>query len=360
VSNYGRSIVIAPSLWSYSDAIAARADDTLPPPNFVILVADDKYLSCRSISQLSQKSAHFQWKPPEKYRGFRGKLPFRLECRPAFDYARASHQLQLSDHGARFDGPRLSLGLAAPMPLQPDGHGVVADFTLGEGESATFVLRLLRPEDLPKPCPGIGEAEELFRGTVEYWRRWLAKCIYTGRWREMVHRSAMTLKLLSFEPTGAIVAAPTCSLPESIGGPRNWDYRYTWIRDAAFTLYGLLRIGFTEEAARFPDWLEARWTGTADCETGPLQLMYSIDGRSELSEEKLDRLEGYRASRPVRIGNAASQISGFDLPGPPPAWSASSRIRALTSFSPPPCPSTPFPEALTVLLPSTLHDTASP
>ena len=221
VSNYGRSIVIAPALWSYSDAIAARADDTLPPPNFVILVADGKYLSCRSISQISQKIAHFQWKPPEKYRGSRGKLPFRLECRPAFDYAQATHQLQLSDHSARFDGPRLSLGLAAPMPLQPDGHGVVADFTLGEGESATFVLRLLRPEDLPKPCPGIGEAEELFRGTVEYWRRWLAKCTYTGRLREMVHRFAMTLKLLSFEPTGAIVAAPTCSLPESIGGPRN-------------------------------------------------------------------------------------------------------------------------------------------
>ena len=250
-----------------------------------------------------------------RVRVVRGKLPFRLECRPAFDYARASHQLQLSDHGARFDGAKLSLGLAAPMPLQPDGQGVVADFTLGEGESATFVLRLLRPEDLPKPCPGVGEAEELFRGTVEYWRRWLAKCTYTGRWREMVQRSAMTLKLLSFEPTGAIVAAPTCSLPESIGGPRNWDYRYTWIRDAAFTLYGLLRIGFTEEAARFRDWLEARWKDAADCETGPLQLMYGIDGRAELTEETLDHLEGYRTSRPVRIGNAAYQQLQLDIYG---------------------------------------------
>ena len=108
-------------------------------------------------------------------------------------------------------------------------------------------------------CPTVGEAEELFRRTVDYWRRWLSQCTYTGRWREIVHRSALALKLLSFEPTGAIVAAPTCSLPEAIGGDRNWDYRYTWIRDAAFTLYGLLRIGFTEEAARFLDWLEARW-----------------------------------------------------------------------------------------------------
>src|SRR5262249_30120748 len=157
--------------------------------------------------------------------------------RPAFDYARATHQANLIEHGARFDGPGLSLGLAAPVPLQLDGDGVVADFTLDEGEKAAFVLRRLQSEDRQRPCPGMGEAEELFRDTVAYWRRWLAKCTYTERWREIVHRSALTLKLLSFEPTGAIVAAPTCSLPEAIGTQRNWDYRYTWIRDAAFTLY---------------------------------------------------------------------------------------------------------------------------
>lgn len=249
-----------------------------------------------------------------RVRVVRGAMPFRCECRPAFDYARAGHQLRLGEHGARFDGPTLSLGLAAPVALQPDGLGVVADFTLREGESATFVLRLLRSDDLPKPCPRAGEAEAQFRGTVDFWRRWLAKCTYTGRWREMVHRSAMTLKLLSFEPTGAIVAAPTCSLPESIGGTRNWDYRYTWIRDAAFTLYGLLRIGFTEEAARFRDWLEARWKDAAG-ETGPLQLMYGIDGRAELAEETLDHLEGYRRSRPVRIGNAAHRQLQLDIYG---------------------------------------------
>src|SRR5207245_2534905 len=154
-----------------------------------------------------------------------------------------------------------------------------------------------------------------FRTTFAYWRRWLANCTYTGRWREMVHRSAMTLKLLSFEPTGAIVAAPTCSLPESIGGPRNWDYRYTWIRDAAFTLYGLLRIGFTEEAARFRDWLKDRWQDADSQGTGPLQLMYGIDGRAELTEETLDHLEGYRGSRPVRIGNAAHGQLQLDIYG---------------------------------------------
>ncbi len=249
-----------------------------------------------------------------RVRVVRGKLPFRLECRPAFDYARAAHQLHLSDHGARFDGPQASLGLAVEIPLEREGDGVAADFVLGEGESTTFVLRFLRPEDRLKPCPGVGAAEELFRETVEFWRRWLARCTYTGRWREMVQRSAMTLKLLSFEPTGAIVAAPTCSLPEWIGGKRNWDYRYTWIRDAAFTLYGLLRIGFTEEAARFRDWLEARWND-AGCENGPLQLMYGIDGRTDLTEESLDHLEGYRGSRPVRIGNAAHRQLQLDIYG---------------------------------------------
>ena len=192
---------------------------------------------------------------------------------------------------------------------------MVADFTLGEGEKATFVLRRLAPEDEPGRCPGVGEAEELFRDTVAYWRRWLSRCTYTGRWREMVHRSALTLKLLSFEPTGAIVAAPTCSLPESIGGPRNWDYRYTWIRDAAFTLYGLLRIGFTEEAARFRDWLKDRWQDADGQGTGPLQLMYGIDGRAELTEETLDHLEGYRGSRPVRIGNGAYGQLQLDIYG---------------------------------------------
>jgi GH15 family glucan-1,4-alpha-glucosidase len=250
-----------------------------------------------------------------RVRVVRGKLEFHLECRPAFDYARAAHECRLDAHGARFDGPGLSLGLSAPIRLSLDGGGVVADFTLGEGENATFVFRRLDPEEVPKGCPGTGEAEELFRATVAYWRRWLSSCTYTGRWREIVQRSALTLKLLSFEPSGAIVAAPTCSLPESIGNARNWDYRYTWIRDAAFTLYGLLRIGFTEEAARFRDWLQERWQDSESNGTGPLQIMYRIDGRAELEEETLDHLEGYRGSRPVRIGNGAYRQLQLDIYG---------------------------------------------
>ena len=131
---------------------------------------------------------------------------------------------------------------------------------------------------------------------MRYWRRWLSQSRYTGRWREMVHRSALTLKLLTYQPTGAIVAAPTTSLPEQLGGERNWDYRYTWIRDAAFSLYALLRLGFGEEAEAFMGWLTERFRDCRVGESGPLQIMYGIDGRAELPEEQLTHLEGYRGS----------------------------------------------------------------
>ncbi|HMU53881.1 MAG TPA: glycoside hydrolase family 15 protein, partial [Nitrospira sp.] len=161
--------------------------------------------------------------------------------------------------------------------------------------------------------PSGDETQEVFDHTVDYWHRWLSKCTYTGRWREMVYRSALTLKLMTYEPTGAIVAAPTCSLPETIGGGRNWDYRYTWIRDAAFTLYGLLRIGFTEEAHAFMRWLEARTREVE--EDGSFQIVYGIDGRHDLKEEVLGHLDGYRGSRPVRIGNGAYQQLQLDIYG---------------------------------------------
>jgi GH15 family glucan-1,4-alpha-glucosidase len=155
--------------------------------------------------------------------------------------------------------------------------------------------------------------DEAFQNTSAFWQRWLSQCQYDGRWREVVHRSALTLKLLTYAPTGAIVAAPTTSLPEHIGGHRNWDYRYTWIRDSAFALYGLLRLGFTIEAGRFMEWINARCHELNP--DGSLQLMYGIDGRRNVDEEELSHLDGHRSSRPVRIGNGAASQLQMDMYG---------------------------------------------
>ena len=243
----------------------------------------------------------------------RGSMAFRLECQPAFNYARDQHEAEIDAGGARFHAPGLSLGLETAVPLQRDGNGVTAEFTLQEGQTAIFVLGEVKHGDEPGRSLSDSEATALFRSTVEYWRHWLSRCTYSGRWRETVQRSALALKLMTYEPTGAIVAAPTCSLPEELGGERNWDYRFTWIRDAAFTLYGLMRIGFTDEAAQFMHWLEGRCAEMNP--DGSLQIMYGIDGRSKLTEESLDHLEGYKGSRPVRIGNAAHNQLQLDIYG---------------------------------------------
>lgn len=243
----------------------------------------------------------------------RGTLTFRMKCHPAFDYARVPHRASIEQHGAIFESAVLNLGLVSAVPLSCDGESVHATFALQEGEEAIFILRPMKVGEKCRRSPSIAETQEVFEHTVNYWHRWLSKCTYTGRWREIVYRSALTLKLMTFEPTGAIIASPTCSLPESIGGGRNWDYRYTWIRDAAFTMYGLLRIGFTEEAHAFVQWLEAR-AGEVEAD-GTLQIVYGIDGRHDLKEQTLDHLDGYRGSRPVRIGNGASKQLQLDIFG---------------------------------------------
>jgi pentatricopeptide repeat protein len=243
----------------------------------------------------------------------RGTMTFRVECSPAFDYARDPHETETTTGGACFRSSKLSLGLATSVPLRKHGDGAVAEFTLRGAKTATFVLREVEPGGGCGASVSEAEEDELFRHTVDYWRRWLSKSTYTGRWREMVQRSALALKLLTYAPTGAIVAAPTSSLPEGIGGERNWDYRYTWIRDAAFTLYGLLRIGFTEEAAQFMSWLESRCRESNP--DGSLQLMYGIDGRHNLTEETLDHLKGYKGSWPVRVGNGGYEQLQLDIYG---------------------------------------------
>lgn len=243
-----------------------------------------------------------------------GKLTFRVVCHPAFNYARDTHKTTLTEYGAVLESENLTLFLATDVDLSESDGRVTAELTLHEGEEVEFVLLEYDPDYIPDCLLNRQQADELFEENVQFWRNWLRHCTYQGRWREMVYRSALTLKLLTYEPTGAIVAAPTSSLPEGIGGVRNWDYRYTWIRDAAFTLYGLMRIGFTAEAGAFMDWLIARSHEDSESD-GPLQIMYGIDGEHVLTEETLDHLEGYRGSKPVRIGNGAYNQFQLDIYG---------------------------------------------
>jgi GH15 family glucan-1,4-alpha-glucosidase len=245
----------------------------------------------------------------------RGEVNFKMQCQPRFDYARCEHALNVDveERCAVFSpesGACPPMALYSTVALRQQSAEVTSEFTLRAGESATFVFGGVRP---PGEQPEMEFVEQRFHETARFWRSWIAKSKYKGRWREMVNRSALMLKLLISREHGSLIAAPTFSLPEEIGGVRNWDYRFTWLRDAAFTLYALIRLGFVEETEGFIDWLKGRLSD--DAERGPLQVMYGIDGRLKLDELTLDHLQGYEQSRPVRIGNAAYQQLQLDIYG---------------------------------------------
>src|ERR1700730_9011238 len=243
----------------------------------------------------------------------RGDVRFQMCCQPRFSYATCGHQLELSETGATFypfssDCPPMSLHSTVALGQLTDD--VTADFSLKAGQTATFLFGAVRAGGQQAEMELL---DQRFRDTAQFWKAWIAKSRYKGRWREMVHRSALLLKLLISRKHGSLIAAPTFSLPESIGGVRNWDYRFTWLRDATFTLYALIRLGFVDETEAFIEWLKGRLGD--DAQRGPLQVMYGVDGRRKLDELTLDHLKGYENSLPVRIGNAAYQQLQLDIYG---------------------------------------------
>ncbi|MEG8277244.1 glycoside hydrolase family 15 protein [Streptomyces sp. AHA2] len=255
----------------------------------------------------------------------RGRMTFEIEVDPRFDYGREPHRLHISEHGAVFAGRRGARLTVHPV-REPDDDELL-DVLTDREEALHFTLTLQAGlergmvlewgADGPPREMRLAEYGRLFDDTVEFWRGWLRQSRYTGRWRETVERSAITLKLMTYAPSGAVVAAPTAALPEQLGGERNWDYRFTWIRDASFSVYALLGLGFTEEASAFIQWLGDRVKERAgrDSDSGPLNIMYAVDGSWDLDELTLDHWEGYAGSAPVRIGNGAATQLQLDIYG---------------------------------------------
>ncbi|MBX7158814.1 MAG: glycoside hydrolase family 15 protein [Acidimicrobiia bacterium] len=251
----------------------------------------------------------------------RGTMRFRFTIEPRFDYGREQHKVDLSDQGVVFHTPSLELTLhrvGRPIATGDDethmsdtgGISLVRSLSAGDLSGAVLESGGVSPrEHSPE------ELQAKLDATIGYWQTWLGRSTYTGRWREMVTRSALTLKLMTYAPTGALVAAPTAGLPEQVGGERNWDYRYTWIRDASFSVYALLGLGYVDEAEAFVGWLKDRIHEAVADGAGPLNIMYRVDGSADLVEETLDHWEGYRGSSPVRIGNGAADQRQLDIYG---------------------------------------------
>jgi GH15 family glucan-1,4-alpha-glucosidase len=250
----------------------------------------------------------------------RGEMRFELDAQPRFDFGRSEHQMEVFDDGVSFraDGMTMNIsaarhgGLVSAGEVESVGNGLQVRPTLSAGDVGGMVL-----ETSPSGPPQAVTPEailRMFEQTRDFWRAWIGRSRYTGRWREQVERSAMTLKLMTYAPTGALVAAPTAGLPEQVGGERNWDYRFTWVRDASFSVYALLGLGYSDEAAAFLRWLGAR-IHEAGAQQQPLQIMYRVDGSTDLDEELLEHFEGYKGSSPVRIGNGAANQLQLDIYG---------------------------------------------
>jgi GH15 family glucan-1,4-alpha-glucosidase len=252
----------------------------------------------------------------------RGRIAFDIEVAPRFGYGQQAHQLNMSDDGAVFDAgdTRLTLSLIRGDEDEKLGRYVATEdgdlqvsLSLQAGQMRGVTLETGSEKEPRRMRPT--EVQRLLDDTTHFWHDWIGQSTYTGRWREELERSAITLKLLTYAPTGGLVAAPTAGLPEQIGGERNWDYRFTWVRDASFSVHTLMRMGFVDEAIAFGQWLRDRIAVHADGDGAPLNIMYRIDGSPDLQEEIIEGWEGYRGSYPVRIGNGAAGQLQLDIYG---------------------------------------------
>jgi pentatricopeptide repeat protein len=285
-----------------------------------------RFLTADGVGEVTDFMPIIEGKPTDRHRLVRqlrvarGSMEFQVDVQPRFDYGRAKHKVEVSENGAVFRSKDMDLTLHTEgkrtqgqgAKVERVGDGLRATFSMREGETGGVVLESMGGK--PRAVSS-GELQRLSEDTARFWRSWVNHSTYTGRWREMVARSAMTLKLLTYEPTGAPVAAATMGLPEQEGGERNWDYRYTWIRDGSLSIHALTGLGYLEEAAKFGGWLRDRITESAGDGSGPVKIMYRVDGSSDLKEETLDHLEGWRGSRPVRLGNGAADQLQLDIYG---------------------------------------------
>lgn len=245
-----------------------------------------------------------------RVRGVRGCVPMTCHVAPRPDYGRSEPKLEQTDRGVvvTADGLPESLILLSNVDVEVDSAGIRASVDVADGDEVIF--QLCADDD------GTCEIDSgLFDETVKYWRAWIGQTTYRGRWLEIVRRSALTLKLLTHGPTGGLLAAGTTSLPETLGGERNWDYRYVWVRDAAFTVYAFIELGLIDEAAAFIEWVIERVDHCTESDGPPLAPLYDLDGNSAVDEWHLDHWQGYGDSRPIRIGNAASHQMQLDLYG---------------------------------------------
>lgn len=240
--------------------------------------------------------------------GLQGSVPMRLDLVIRFDYGSVIPWVRYIPGGIRAVGGPETLYCRSRIPLRGEDLHTVADFTVSAGERAAFHLTWCPTH---QPAPEEQDPEQTVAETERWWRDWIGRCRYSGDWRELVHRSLITLKALTYAPTGGLVAAATTSLPEQIGGVRNWDYRFCWLRDATFTLYALIIGGYIEEAKAWREWLVNAVAGTPS----QIQIMYGLAGERRLTELELDWLPGYENSAPVRVGNAAFQQHQLDVYG---------------------------------------------